>query len=80
MRTIVSKKQYLSRVDYKFIKQQMKEKKLKMKDFAHLTGLSRSALYDMLTGKYPINLSVMTYLEVKEIKVYDDGVDFDWGF
>ena len=42
--------------DYKVIRKQLKEKKIKMKDLAQEVRVSRTHLYDMLVGNKEANI------------------------
>ena len=73
MKVIIKRVHYLSRADYKFIREQLKADHIKMKDFAKDVGLSRRALYDQLVGNTPCCIDLLTYLDFHGIKTYHEG-------
>ena len=53
--------------DYKVIRKQLKEKKIKMKDLAQEVRVSRTHLYDMLVGNKEANILLCHTLARHEI-------------
>ena len=73
MRVIIKRNYYISRADMKFIRQQLKEKGLKLKDIYTNLEISRSCLYDQLYGNCACSYDLLTWLQIHEIKLYYEG-------
>jgi len=73
MKLVIKRTYHLSNVDYKFIREQIKAKKIKMQDVAKMIGQSRTYLYDQLKGNCPCSIDLLTWLDIHEIKTYYEG-------
>ena len=80
MRVIIKRNYYISRADLKFIKQQLKEKGLKLKDIYINLEISRSCLYDQLYGNRACSSDLLAWFQAYRIKFYYEGEVIENGF
>lgn len=69
MKIVLINKFYFDKSDYAFIKQQIKEKKLKIKNLAKECGLKRRRLYDIFNGYCCCPEKVIKVLKDHEIVI-----------
>ena len=67
---IVTRTIYLmTKKDKELILQQLKARKIRRNDLCQELGISRTAFYEILEGKYPVNEKILNYLAKNEIIV-----------
>lgn len=74
MKIIIKKIHHLTKADLQFIRKQLKEKGLKIKDIYKSLGISRTYLYDQLYDNRACSKDLLTYFETHGIKTYYEEI------